>query len=115
MVPGSAQTAVEFIISWFDELVADALELDDRSYFPLIMGLFFFLWLCNVIGVIGLLPIPYVREPTRDINTPLALALIGFVVAHYAAIKRRGWKNYLKGIYDTKEQGNTPFFNLPQK
>ena len=90
LVPGPIQGLTELTFDWFDTLVADALELKDRRYFPLIMALFLFLLMCNWIGM---LPIPYLREPTRDINTPAGMAVIGFVVAHSSAIKFRGIKS----------------------
>ena len=100
LVPGSFQMVAELIIDWFDDLVEDALGFGNRRYYALITALFLFLLVSNWIGMI---PIPYLREPTRDVNTPMGLALIGFVVAHYAAIRAKGIKNYLKAYVD-------PFF-----
>jgi len=92
LVPGPVQTVAEIIIDWFDDLVEDALGFGNRRYYALITGLFLFLLASNWIGMI---PLPYLREPTRDVNTPMGMALIGFVVAHYTAINAKGLKNYL--------------------
>ena len=90
-IPGVFQSLAETIVAGFDKLVADSLESKDRKYFPFITALFVFLLLCNYIGVI-----PGCEEPTKDLNTPLGLALLGFVIAHYSGIKFKGLKTYLK-------------------
>jgi len=50
-----------------------------------------FLVVSNWLGII-----PHLHEPTKDLNTPLSLGLMGFVIAHYAGIRAKGFKNYLK-------------------
>jgi F-type H+-transporting ATPase subunit a len=91
LIPNPLQVVAELIISVFDQLVHDALELkDSRKYFPMICGLFLFLWLCNIWGII-----PFFSEPTRDLNTPLSMGLLGFVVANYSGIRIKGLKGYL--------------------
>ena len=89
-IPGIFQSLAETIVQGFDKLVADTLEMKDRKYFPFITALFLFLLLCNYIGVI-----PGCDEPTKDLNTPLGLGILGFVIAHYSGIKFKGIKNYL--------------------
>jgi F-type H+-transporting ATPase subunit a len=91
LIPGVCQSLAESIVNGFDKLVADSLETTDRKYFPFITALFMFLLLCNYIGVI-----PGCEEPTKDLNTPLGLALLGFVIAHYSGIKFKGIKKYIK-------------------
>jgi len=95
LIPNPLQSLAEIIIRIFDDLVADALELEDyRKYFPLICGLFLFLWLSNIWGII-----PYFSEPTKDLNTPLGLGILGFVIAHYSGIKVKGFKSYAKEYF----------------
>ncbi|MBI4775930.1 MAG: F0F1 ATP synthase subunit A [Deltaproteobacteria bacterium] len=90
-VPSPLQTIAEFIVTTFDGLVQDALELKDyRKYSPLICALFMFLLLSNWIGII-----PYLSEPTKDLNTTLSMGLLGFVIAHYSGIRAKGLKRYL--------------------
>ena len=91
LIPNPFQVLAELIVTAFDNLVHDALEMENsRKYFPLICGLFLFLWLCNIWGVI-----PFFSEPTKDLNTPLSMGLLGFVVAHVSGIKTKGLKGYL--------------------
>ena len=89
-VPGALQNIAELIVTTFDDLVRDALDIKDyRKYFPLICALFMFLLLSNWLGII-----PYLSEPTKDLNTPLSMGLLGFVIAHYSGIKVKGFKRY---------------------
>ncbi len=95
MLPNPLQSLAELIITVFDNLVKDALELDDRRYFPFICGLFMFLLLSNIWGLI-----PTFAEPTRDLNTPLGLGILGFVVAHYTGLKSKGLKGYIRTYFE---------------
>jgi F-type H+-transporting ATPase subunit a len=61
-----------------------------------------FLLISNWLGII-----PHLHEPTKDLNTPLSLGLMGFVIAHHAGIKSKGLKAYLK------EYCSPIFFMLP--
>ncbi len=89
ILPGSYQTLAELMVKTFEGLVNDALDEGNRHYFPLIITLFMFLWISNMLGVI-----PYLSEPTKDLNTPLAYGILGFVISHYAGIKTKGLKAY---------------------
>lgn len=91
LIPNIFQSLAETIVGAFDKLVIDTLESNDRKYFPFITALFLFLLLCNYIGVI-----PGCDEPTKDLNTPLGLAILGFVIAHYSGIKFKGIIKYSK-------------------
>ncbi len=98
LIPNIFQSLAETIVGAFDKLVIDTLESNDRKYFPFITALFLFLLLCNYIGVI-----PGCDEPTKDLNTPLGLAILGFVIAHYSGIK-------FKGIIKYSREYLEPFF-----
>jgi F-type H+-transporting ATPase subunit a len=89
-LPGSWQTLGEIMVSTFEGLVNDALDEGNRHYFPMIITIFLFVWLSNMLGVI-----PGLSEPTKDLNTPLAYGIMGFFIAHYAGIKTKGFKAYL--------------------
>ena len=93
-LPGPYQSIAEVLVAAFEGLVNDALDEGNRQYFPLIMTLFLFLWLCNLMGII-----PYLSEPTKDLNTPLAYGVLGFFIAHYAGIKSKGIKAYMSEYF----------------
>ena len=92
VLPGPLQTVGELIYTQFYGLTEGALGSEGaKKYGPLICALFMFLLLSNWIAVI-----PYLTEPTMDLNTPLSLGLMGFVLAHYAGIRAKGVKEYAK-------------------
>jgi F-type H+-transporting ATPase subunit a len=94
-LPNPLQVVAELIITTFYNLTRDALDDDlAKKYFPLICCLFMFLLLCNWLGVI-----PTLSEPTKDLNTPLGLGLMGFVIAHYAGIRAKGFKKYVNEYF----------------
>jgi len=102
-VPGRLQVLGELVIDAFYGLTEDALgkKLAPR-YAPLICALFMFVVVSNWLGII-----PHLHEPTKDLNTPLSLGLMGFFIAHYAGIRTKGLKEYSKAYIDPM------FFMLP--
>ena len=96
IVPGLIQVLGELIVSHLYALVEDALdEALAKKYAPMICALFIFLLLCNWLGII-----PHLGEPTKDLNTPLSLGIMGFVIAHWAGIRAKGIKAYIKGYFE---------------
>lgn len=92
LVPTRAQVIGELIVTKLYELTEDAMgEALAKKYAPMVTALFLFLLMCNWIGVI-----PHFEEPTKDLNTPLSLGIMGFVIAHYVGIKTKGLKGYLR-------------------
>jgi len=61
-----------------------------KKYFPLLAGSFFFIMFANLLGIVpGFLP------PTGNFNTPVACALVIFVMYNYYGFKESGL-SYLK-------------------
>lgn len=75
----------------FMDLVSQNLGSFVYNYFALVASLFIFILLCNWITLI-----PWTYEPTKDLNTTLALGLISFFYKEIEGIKMHGLKNYLK-------------------
>jgi F-type H+-transporting ATPase subunit a len=95
ILPRPIQALGELIVSLLYELTEDALGKDlAKTYAPLICALFMFLLLSNWLGII-----PHLDEPTKDLNTTLGLGIMGFVIAHYAGIKSKGFKAYIKEYF----------------
>ncbi len=95
ILPRPIQSLGELIVSLLYELTEDALGEDlAKTYAPLICALFMFLLFSNWLGLI-----PHLEEPTKDLNTTLGLGIMGFVIAHYAGIKSKGIKAYLKEYF----------------
>jgi F-type H+-transporting ATPase subunit a len=103
ILPTRMQVVGELIVTQLYELTEDALGKEkSKTYAPLICALFMFLLLSNWIGIV-----PHLEEPTKDLNTPLSLGLMGFFIAHYAGIKTKGFKEY------SKEYFQPIFFMMP--
>ena len=95
-VPGSWQILGELFVDQFFSLTEDALDKEmAKKYGPLSCALFMFLVLSNWLGIL-----PHLEEPTRDLNTPLSLGIMGFVISHYVAIKTKGLKAYVKEYFE---------------
>lgn len=89
--PTPIQRVTEIYISAMDNLTRETLETTSRAYFPLVATMFIFLLMCNWWGII-----PGFEEPTKDLNTPLSLGIMGFFLTHTAAIRAKGIVKYLK-------------------
>lgn len=95
ILPGPIQAFGELIVSMLYGLTEDALGKERaKTYGPLVCALFMFLLLSNWLGII-----PHLEEPTKDLNTTLGLGIMGFVIAHYAGIKSKGFKAYIKEYF----------------
>lgn len=95
IIPHLVQVVGELFVSKLYDLTEDALGRKmAQTYAPLICALFMFLVLGNWIGII-----PHLEEPTKDLNTPLSLGVMGFVIAHYVGIKTKGFKAYISEYF----------------
>ena len=95
-VPNPFQIVGELLVNTFYGLTKEALnEQMAKKYFPLICSLFMFVLLANWLGII-----PKFSEPTKDLNTPLGLGIMGFLIAHHSGIKTKGFKAYVKEYFE---------------
>jgi F-type H+-transporting ATPase subunit a len=103
VLPHSMQVLGELFVGQFYQLTEDALgKAYVEKYAPLICSVFMFVVFSNLLGVF-----PHLEEPTKDLNTPLSLGIMGFVIAHYAGIRSKGFKAY------AKEYFQPVFFMMP--
>ena len=99
LIPRPLQVVGELLVGQLYQLTEDAMDKEKaEKYGPLVVSLFLFLVLSNWLGVL-----PHLDEPTKDLNTPLALGIMGFVIAHYVGIKSKGFKAYVSEYFQ-------PFF-----
>jgi F-type H+-transporting ATPase subunit a len=78
-------------ITSFIDLVTQTIGSFIYSHFVFIISLFVFLMLCNCIAII-----PWTTEPTKDLNTALALGVISFLYKEVYIIKTHGFSGYIK-------------------
>lgn len=89
---------IEFVGS-FVELCEQAMgAYFSFNHFVFITTLFTFIFLCNIVIIF-----PWLEEPTKDLNTTLALGFIGFIYIQVYAIHEHGIKAYIKEYF-------SPFF-----
>lgn len=82
----------------FKDLLTQTLKSAPVNHLAFIASLFTFILLCNTVQVF-----PGFEEPTRDINTTLALGIISFLYVQSYSIKVNGIKGYLAEMFE-------PFF-----
>lgn len=96
ILPGPLQVLGELFVDQLYTLAEDTLGKEmGKTYAPLICALFMFLLIANWLGII-----PHLDEPTKDLNTPLSLGIMGFCIAHYAGIKAKGIKKYVSAYFE---------------
>ncbi len=78
-------------MSMIIDMVIENLGAFYYKHFSFIAALFFFITTCNIVGVL-----PLVKEPTIDINTTLALSIVGLFYRDFFAIRKHGVLGYLK-------------------
>lgn len=90
MVPKTAQNVFEVIISGLEDFMVGITGEEGRKSFPLLLTVFLFVLLGNLMGLV-----PTMFPPTASINTTCALALIVVSWSHVLGIKKHGVK-YIK-------------------
>lgn len=85
-------TALEMVIDFFRDTIRDVMgDRPVRKFIPFLGTLGIFIAIANIIGVV-----PLVETPTKDINTPLALALVVFFAVHVFGVIEKGGLEYFK-------------------
>ena len=88
------QSIAQFIIlkyvETFKDLLNQTLQSAPLNHLAFITSLFTFIFCCNTISFI-----PFLEEPTKDLNTTLALGLISFFYVQSYAIQHKGIGAYL--------------------
>ena len=94
-VPGRLQATAEMFVQAFLDLCTDTLGSKGRAYLPLVATIFIFVWLSNLFGIV-----PFLEEPTRNLNTTLGLGIICFVIAHVSSVRSKGVKAYVLDYFE---------------
>jgi len=95
--------ALEMIVDFLIDTVSSVMGRPVEPYLPFLGTLAIFIAVANVIGIV-----PLVVSPTRDINTPVALALIVFFSVYYFGVRAKGLRGYFKDMA-------SPIFMLPME
>ena len=90
LFPKKAQNVFELMIDGLENFLVDVTGPEGRFLFPFVATLFFYILICNLVGLM-----PGFFSPTANLNTTLSLALCTFVYTHVIGFKLHGIK-YLK-------------------
>ncbi len=95
VVPSKLQFAGESVYSFVrNELGRDVIGNEFMRFVPYLFTLFTFILTNNIFGIV-----PFLQFPTMSrVSFPYVLAIITFVVFHYAAIRHKGLFPYIKEI-----------------
>ena len=94
--PGMMQNAIEWLEEAIQGIIAQNIGKENSNlFFPVVATLAIFIGVSNLLGLI-----PGLQSPTPDINTPLAMALIVFLLVPYFGIRTHGLWGYLKHYVD---------------
>jgi F-type H+-transporting ATPase subunit a len=95
-VPGKLQLFWETVVEQVSDLALSAIGPEGVPFVGLGVTIGLFILVCNWLAFIPSGSPGYLAPPTGDVNLPLALALIVFVLVHYNSIRTRGLGGYFK-------------------
>jgi len=90
MVPGTLQNVFETIIGGLEDFVVSVMGEDGRKVFPILAGIFLFIFAQNLLGLV-----PGCDAPTANINTNAAMAVTVFIYYNCVGLLRWG-PGYIK-------------------
>ncbi len=94
--PGRLQYLFEVTVGAFDTLCRDSIGPNlGRRYVSFVGSTFLLLLICNWLGAI-----PGMIEPTKNINTTLGLALVGFTITLIETIRIKSLKTYVSDLFE---------------
>jgi F-type H+-transporting ATPase subunit a len=88
-LPGRFQAFCEFCFEYVINLADDVIGPQAPRYYPLLLGVFFFIVISNLIGLI-----PGLASPTSDPTTTFSLSLIIFVYYTFEGFRFHGLKYF---------------------
>jgi F-type H+-transporting ATPase subunit a len=104
-VPKGIGNFVETIIIFIrDEIVMPNMGKQGLKMLPFFLTIFFFILFANLLGLI-----PFMAQPTKNINVTSALAIIAFSTIQVSGMKKYGVWGYFRGLVPS----GIPVFVLP--
>ncbi len=92
--PKGLQNFMEYILDWLREQFSGALGEGGQQYLPLVLTLFLYIVVSNLLGLV-----PAFKSATAATSTTIALGLFVFVFVQYVGIKHNGFVNYIKHFF----------------
>jgi len=93
-VPSGWRALFEVFIKYIrDEIARKSIGHEADRYLPYLLTCFFFIWTCNLLGLI-----PGMSTATSNIGVTATLAALAFVMIHLAGIRQFGVVHHLKNV-----------------
>ena len=93
-VPTGWRSVFEVFIKYIrDEIARKAIGNEADQYLPYLLTCFFFIWTCNLLGLI-----PGMSTATSNIGVTAALAVLAFFMIHLAGMRQHGVVKHLKHV-----------------
>lgn len=103
LIPGPVQVAIEAILQYVMDLADEIVGPKAHKYYPLFIGLFVFILVSNLVGLI-----PGFYSPTGNMNTTFGLAGMVFLYYNVEGIRANGW-----GYFKQFAGPRLPMYLLP--
>ncbi|MEG2139309.1 MAG: F0F1 ATP synthase subunit A [Bilophila sp.] len=87
LVPGRLQSVFETVIGGLEDFTVTNMGEDGRKVFPVLIGLFLFIAMQNLLGLV-----PGCDAPTANVNTNVGMAVFIFLYYNYQGLKR--WRGH---------------------
>lgn len=104
IIPSKLQVVAESLYNFVHNMISGSIGKEGEKFFALIFSLFFFILLCNVLGLT-----PYSFTATSQIVVTLTLSLIAFLTVVIFAIARNG----IGGFFHMFLPSGVPIFMAP--
>ena len=92
--PEPLQNLLEYFVDAIRGLVRQTLGDRPIRVLPIVITMFAFIFVCNLIGLI-----PAFKSPTNDVNTTIALAFFAIALVHTFSVRTRGPVGYVKHYF----------------
>lgn len=85
IIPNKLQSVFEMLIGGLEDFTVTNMGEEGRKVYPVLIGLFLFIAVQNLLGLI-----PIFDAPTANVNTNIGMAVFVFLFYNYLGIKRWG-------------------------
>ncbi|MCL4543160.1 MAG: F0F1 ATP synthase subunit A [Chloroflexi bacterium] len=94
-IPKGIQNVYEYVVEFVSNQAEQSVGERANTVLSVAVTLFVFILLSNYLGLI---PIPYFKSPTSDLNTTLAMGIFVFILVQWLALRERGVRGQLRHL-----------------
>lgn len=93
--PKGSANAIEAMVLWVrNDIAIENIGENGAKFAPYIMALFFFILICNMLGLL-----PWGATPTGNIGVTAGLAILSLLTIEISGLVTLGFKGYLRTIF----------------